>query len=332
MTTQRRSYETGHKPKCLVIVDDTAEWDRAVYYASRWAIRVGGGVVMLRIIEIEDQNQQWLGVADIMRAEAEEAANEALDRAAGRANGIAAITPERVIREGDPTEQILDVIDKDVDIAMLVLAANPGAEGPGPLITMMAQAAGSFPIPVTIVPGDLSDADIDALVLSIVRQADAACGTADLRPLIVRLPSPSAKGTSRAGLEPATPEKTMFIQTEATPNPATLKFIPGRTVLDSGTMEFANREAAARSPLAERLFGVPGVTGVFYGSDFVTVTKDDSDWQHLKPAILGAIMEHYMSGAPLLADGSAGSDEARRRGRRVLQRGRRRDGRRPSRI
>src|SRR3984893_16962644 len=132
MTTQRRSYETGHKPKCLVIVDDTAEWDRAVYYASRWAIRAGGGVVMLRIIELEDQNQQWLGVADIMRAEAEEAANEALDRASGRANGIAAITPERVIREGDPTEQILDVIDKDTDITMLVLAANPGPEGPGP--------------------------------------------------------------------------------------------------------------------------------------------------------------------------------------------------------
>ena len=163
MTTQRRSYETGHKPKCLVIVDDTAEWDRAVCYASRWAIRVGGGVVMLRIIETEDQNQQWLGVADIMRAEAQEDANAALDRAAGRANGIAAITPERVIREGDPTEQLLDVIDKDVDIAMLVLAANPGPEGPGPIITMMAGVAGSFPIPVTIVPGDLSDEDIDAL-------------------------------------------------------------------------------------------------------------------------------------------------------------------------
>ena len=163
MTTQRRSYETGHNPKCLVIVDETAEWDRAVYYASRWAIRVGGGVVMLRVIEIEDQNQQWLGVADIMRAEAEEAANEALDRASGRANGVAAITPERVIREGDPGEQILDVIDKDPDLMMLVLAANPGPEGPGPLVTQMAEAAGSFPIPLTIVPGDLSDADIDAL-------------------------------------------------------------------------------------------------------------------------------------------------------------------------
>ena len=94
----------------------------------------------------------------------------------------------------------------------------------------------------------------------------------------------------------------MFIQTEATPNPATLKFIPGRTVLDSGTMEFTNREAAVRSPLAAKLLNVPGVTGVFYGSDFVTVTKDGSEWQQLKPAILGAIMEHFMSGAPLLAD------------------------------
>jgi nucleotide-binding universal stress UspA family protein len=163
MTAQRRSYETGHKPKCLVIVDDTAEWDRAVRYASRWAIRADGGVVMLRIVEIEDQNQQWLGVADIMRAEAMEDANAALDRASGRANGIAAITPERVIREGDPTEQVIDVIEKDVDIVMLVLAANPGPEGPGPLITAMANAVGAFPVPIMIVPGGLSDEEIDAL-------------------------------------------------------------------------------------------------------------------------------------------------------------------------
>jgi Fe-S cluster biogenesis protein NfuA len=114
-----------------------------------------------------------------------------------------------------------------------------------------------------------------------------------------------------AGLEPALPEKIMFIQTEATPNPATLKFIPGRVVSDGTPMEFNSREAAARSPLAERLFDVSGVSSVFYGSDFITVTKKDGDWQHLKPAILGAIMEHYMSGAPLLADGSeaAGAQE-----------------------
>ena len=96
----------------------------------------------------------------------------------------------------------------------------------------------------------------------------------------------------------------MFIQTEATPNPATLKFLPGRAVLDSGTMEFTSRDSATRSPLATKLFDIPGVTGVFYGSDFVTVTKDDGDWQHLKPAILGTIMEHYMSGVPILADGA----------------------------
>jgi nucleotide-binding universal stress UspA family protein len=163
MSTQRRSYEQGHKPKCLVIVDDTAEWDRAVYYASRWAVRVGGGVVMLRVIETEDRNQQWLGVADIMKAEADEIANAALDRAAGRANGVAAITPERVIREGDPSEQILDVIDKDVDISMLVLAASVGPEGPGPIITALAKTVGTFPIPVTVVPGNLTDGDIDGL-------------------------------------------------------------------------------------------------------------------------------------------------------------------------
>lgn len=163
MSTQRRSYESGHKPKCLVVVDDSEEWDRAVYYASRWAVRVGGGVVMLRVIEIEDRNQQWLGVAEVMRAEAEEGANTALDRASGRANGLAAITPERVIREGEPTEQILDVIDKDVDISMLVLAASAGAEGPGPIVTMMAKLMGTFPVPVVMVPGSLTDLEIDAL-------------------------------------------------------------------------------------------------------------------------------------------------------------------------
>ena len=103
----------------------------------------------------------------------------------------------------------------------------------------------------------------------------------------------------------------MFIQTVAPPKPAPLQFIPGRMVLDRGTMECSSPDSAARSPLAERLFAVAGVTGVFYGADFVTVTKADGDWQHLKPAILGAIMEHYMSGAPLLADGAAGSDDAR---------------------
>jgi Fe-S cluster biogenesis protein NfuA len=94
----------------------------------------------------------------------------------------------------------------------------------------------------------------------------------------------------------------MFIQTEATPNPATLKFLPGRAVLESGTLDMPNREAAAQSPLATRLFDIDNVGGVFFGSDFIAVTKTDGDWQQMKPAILGAIMEHFMSGAPLVAD------------------------------
>src|SRR4029079_4074173 len=98
----------------------------------------------------------------------------------------------------------------------------------------------------------------------------------------------------------------MFIQTEATPNPATLKFLPGRGVLESGTVELRSRGEAAQSPLAERLFGIEGVSGVFFVSDFITVTKSVGEGQQLKPMILGAIMEHFMSGASLLNAGTAG--------------------------
>ena len=101
----------------------------------------------------------------------------------------------------------------------------------------------------------------------------------------------------------------MFIQTEATPNPATLKFLPGRDVLGDGTRAFRDEdEARSTSPLAAKLFGVSGVSGVFYGPDFITVTKAVGEWQHLKPAILGAIMEHFMSGTPLFLE--AAKDEA----------------------
>jgi Fe-S cluster biogenesis protein NfuA len=101
----------------------------------------------------------------------------------------------------------------------------------------------------------------------------------------------------------------MFIQTEATPNPATLKFLPGVPVLENGALDLRDAEQAAQSPLAERLFGVAGVSGVFFGSDFITVTKSVGEWQQLKPMILGAIMEHFMSGAPLLVAGTAESND-----------------------
>ncbi|MBN9307723.1 MAG: NifU family protein [Devosia sp.] len=97
----------------------------------------------------------------------------------------------------------------------------------------------------------------------------------------------------------------MFIQTEATPNPATLKFLPGRDVLVGEPRDFRGPESAHVSPLASALFEVPGVDGVFLGSDFISVTKDSAEWSHIKPAILGVIMEHFLSGKPVLNDGTS---------------------------
>ena len=103
----------------------------------------------------------------------------------------------------------------------------------------------------------------------------------------------------------------MFIQTEATPNPATLKFLPGRIVMQAGTADFPSVETAARSPLAQSLFGVPGVSGVFFGADFVTVTKQgDQDWHVMKPAVLGAIMEHFTAGKPIMLEGAPAAASA----------------------
>ena len=102
----------------------------------------------------------------------------------------------------------------------------------------------------------------------------------------------------------------MFIQTEPTPNPATLKFLPGRSVLPHGTLDIRDKAAAAQSPLAERLFEIDGIGGVFFGSDFISVTKTDGEWHRLKPAILGAIMEHFMSGVPVLRAEEAAPGEA----------------------
>lgn len=163
MTSRRRSYEAGHKPKFLVVIDDTEECDRAVYFASRRAARTNSNVIMLRVIETHDHGQQWLGVADIMRAEAQEEANASLERYAARANGVAGITPERVVREGAKAQEILNLIDEDEDISILILAAGTGSEGPGPLVANLGKTAGDYPIPVAIVPGHLSDEELDAM-------------------------------------------------------------------------------------------------------------------------------------------------------------------------
>jgi nucleotide-binding universal stress UspA family protein len=162
MSSKRRSYEAGHKRKYLVVIDDTEECDRAVFWAAKRAGRTKSQIVMLRVNETAERNQQWLGVADIMQAEALEAANAVLDKFAARIKQIARVKPDRVIREGNTAEQIVKLIDEDADIGILVLAAGTGKEGPGPLVTNLAKTAGTFPIPVAIVPGHLSDEDIEA--------------------------------------------------------------------------------------------------------------------------------------------------------------------------
>jgi nucleotide-binding universal stress UspA family protein len=160
---RRRSYEAGHSPKFLVVIDDSQECDRALYFASRRALRIGSTVLMLRVIETHDRNQQWLGVADIMRAEALEEANAVLDRHAARSAAITGVMPQRVIREGEKVQELLNLIEDDEDIALLVLAAAVSKEGPGPLVSSLSKNAGDFPIPIAVVPGHLSDEDLDSM-------------------------------------------------------------------------------------------------------------------------------------------------------------------------
>jgi Fe-S cluster biogenesis protein NfuA len=135
--------------------------------------------------------------------------------------------------------------------------------------------------------------------------------------MVVRLELPPRGATYYSDVKPQIPahprppkEPEMFIQTEPTPNPATLKFLPGRPVLAHGTLDMRDQAAAAQSPLAERLFGIAGVSGVFFGADFIAVTKADGEWQQLKPAILGAIMEHFMTGTPVLRSETAAPADA----------------------
>lgn len=162
MLKPRRSTEKGHKRKFLVVIDDTPECSRALVYAARRAQSTNGGLAMLYVI-VPAEFQHWIGVENIMRAEAMEAAEDTLGRFADIAREVG-IEPQMVIREGTRAEEIAQLIAEDEDIAVLVLAAGTEKEGPGPLVAAIAgKAAGTFPIPITIVPGTLDDDAIKAL-------------------------------------------------------------------------------------------------------------------------------------------------------------------------
>jgi nucleotide-binding universal stress UspA family protein len=162
MVSRRLSREAGHKRKFLAIIDETPECERSVAYASRRAKTTGGVLVLLYVIESADF-QQFMGVEKIMRAEAQQRADQAISVHVQRTRELRDIEPEVVIREGTVTEQIHKLIEDDQDIAILILAAGGAKEGPGPLVQAVAGRGAAFPIPVTIVPHTLSDEDIEAV-------------------------------------------------------------------------------------------------------------------------------------------------------------------------
>ncbi|TDR87166.1 universal stress protein [Enterovirga rhinocerotis] len=159
---KRRSFEAGHRPKFLVVVDGTAESSRAVHFAARRAARTGASLIMLGIATIPD-TFEFLGVGDALREEAEEEVTRLLAAATDHAKEAASVAPEQVVKEGGKAECIRELIEEDQDISFLVLAASTDSAGPGPLVSSVASAPQSFSIPIVIVPGDLSDEEIDAL-------------------------------------------------------------------------------------------------------------------------------------------------------------------------
>ncbi|MCX7339602.1 MAG: universal stress protein [Hyphomicrobiales bacterium] len=162
-TPTRRAYEPGHRPKFMVVVDDTDECSRAVRFAARRAARIGSGVLLAAVISPVEISQ-WRGVEEVMQAEALEQAERQLDSAAAIVRAVAGLEPERIVRQGSRADEILKIIAGDEDVALLILAAGTDSEGPGPLVANLAgRSSGHFPVPLAIVPGHLSDQDIDGL-------------------------------------------------------------------------------------------------------------------------------------------------------------------------
>lgn len=162
MVSRRQINEEGHKRKFLAVIDGTPECAKAVLYAGRRAQKTGGGLVLVYVCPPGDF-QHWIGVEAIMRAEAREEAQSALDRYSAMARERANIDPEQVIREGMTREEVLKVIEEDPDIGQLVLAAGESKEGPGPLVASVAGRGAAFPIPVVVLPSGISDEDVEAV-------------------------------------------------------------------------------------------------------------------------------------------------------------------------
>ncbi|MEL7228653.1 MAG: universal stress protein [Pseudomonadota bacterium] len=163
MVSKREVREEGHRRKFLAVVDSTPECEKAIHYAARRVAGIDADLVLIYVIQ-PGEFQHWLGVEDVMRAEGQTAAEAALAKGTQWAQQFGGITPETVIKEGKTVSAIEDLIEEDHDIALMVLAAGDGKDGPGPLVSAIASTGSTFSLPVTIVPSTLTDEEIDDLV------------------------------------------------------------------------------------------------------------------------------------------------------------------------
>jgi nucleotide-binding universal stress UspA family protein len=162
MVSKRRIHEEGHKRKFLCVIDSTNECEKAVLYAERRATNSGGALALLYVSEPEDF-QHWIGVEEIMKAEGRELGEQQLNKYAHFCREHGAIDPELIFRQGPTKEQILELVEEDQDIALLVLAAGDGTEGPGPLVSSLGGSGTSFTIPVVVVPCEMTFDDIESV-------------------------------------------------------------------------------------------------------------------------------------------------------------------------
>lgn len=163
MVTKRQVRQEGHKRKFLAVADNTNECARAIHYAARRSAAIGAGLVLVYVIAPADF-QHWLGVEEVMKSEARSEANAVLEKYSALAVEDGCKSPEVIVREGPPVQEIVGLIEEDPDIALLILAAGDDKDGPGPLVSSVAGSTAAFPIPVTVVPATLTDQDIDDIV------------------------------------------------------------------------------------------------------------------------------------------------------------------------
>ena len=285
-------HDNPYQKKFLVVVDESPDCDRAVTFAAHRVKRTGGTVVLLSVIEPPDSSQ-WLGVEDVLRAEARDKAEDLLDARIARIAKIGNIRTETAIREGRPAEEIerADRRRSRRSRSWCWRRQRPG-EGAGPLVIGLRQPQRR-----------------DGAAGADHHRPGADDRRADRRDFVSADASPCVAGSKASILEPFQFDR-----------PKAPDVHPDRSHAQSGDPEVPARPRRARrraarfprppsrptvSPLAAALFELPGVTGVFLGSDFISVTKDEVDWAHIKPAVLGAIMEHFLSGKPVLDDGTA---------------------------